>query len=185
MTMHHFILLAVCSALFFFFTPPDKGLRFRFKNRDVVLLYPMRAANWGFLPRARAGNARLDTMSNYFSPQKRYVEIVRQDDPAHPTLGLALGFEFDETNGEYPYTPAHAVIQLKDFGWGGPEFGLRDTANYTGVSNAVSNDLSIEIDSFQNETLYGHFSGLLLSGAETMTPLEGGQFAIRVYRVKE
>ena len=93
-------------------------------------------------------------------------------------------FEFDEENGDYPYTPAFAVLQLKDFGWGGVEFDTRDTCNYTGVSNAVSDDLLIEIDDYRNDTIFGRFSGLLLSGAGGMAPLDSGHFAVRVYHVR-
>jgi hypothetical protein len=125
----------------------------------------------------------LDTLSNWHSPTRRYVEIVRQDDPHRPRIGIALGFEFDENNGEYPYTPAHAVLQVKDFGWGGVEFSRRDTMNYTGVSNAVSDDLHIEVTDFRNDSIFGHFSGLLISGAGPMAPIERGEFAVRLYRM--
>jgi len=164
--------------------PPESGLRFRFKGKEIVLTHPMKAGASNFLPRGNRSKAQLDTLSNYFSPSRKYVEVIRQDDPVHPTLGMALGFEFDEANGEYPYTPARAVLQIKDFRWGGPEFSARDTFNYTGVSNDVSNDLNIEIDSFRNNTFYGRFSGLLLSGGETMTPIEEGRFEVKVYRVE-
>ena len=129
-------------------------------------------------------NAQLDTLSNWYSPEAKYIHIIRQDDDADPKLGLALSFEFDEENGEYPYTPARAVMQLKDFGWGGLEFSERDTLNYTGMSNDVSDDIQIEIDGFEGGIVYGHFSGLLLSGAGKMAPIEDGAFQMRVYRIK-
>ncbi len=180
--MVRFLLFVATTFLFFLPHPPESGLRFRFKGKEIVLTHPMRTDGSGFLPRGGHNKAQLDTLSNYFNPSLNYVEIIRQDDPVHPTFGAAIGFEFDEDNGEYPYTPAHAVLQLKDFRWGGPEFSARDTFNYTGVSNDVSNDLKIEIDSFRNNIFYGRFSGLLLSGAETMTMIEEGRFEVKVYR---
>ncbi|MCC7506943.1 MAG: hypothetical protein IT259_16680 [Saprospiraceae bacterium] len=110
------------------------------------------------------------------------MEIVRQDAPYNPRLGLALGFEFDEKNGEYPDTPAYAVMQLKDLGWGGVEFSTVDTLNYTGVSNNVSDDIFIEVDTFYRDTIVGRFSGLLLSGAGAMMPIDSGHFKVRLYR---
>lgn len=142
----------------------------------------MRNGKGNFLPRGRFSDRKLDTLSNWFDAEKNYVEIIRQDNPVQPTIGVAFAFEFDEENGEYPYTPAYAVLQLKDFGWGGVEFSPRDTMNYTGVSNAISDDLSIEVLGFQNDTISGKFFGVLLSGAGTMAPLDSGSFRIRLYR---
>jgi len=175
-----FFLFAVSVA--FFYPPDNSGMAFRFKGKELALQYPMRSENTRFLPRGRYTKAQLDTMSNCYFVKRSYVEIIRQDDPVHPKLGVAMGFEFDENNGEYPYLPAHAVLQLKDFGWGGVEFDPRDTFNYTGVSNAVSDDLQIEIDSFRDQTIYGRFSGLLLSGSDKMAELEQGKFAVKLYR---
>ncbi len=127
-------------------------------------------------------DAQLDTLSHVLYTSRQYVEIVRQDAPYNPRLGLALGFEFDEKNGEYPYTPAYAVMQLKDFGWGGVEFSTVDTLNYTGVSNNVSDDIFIEVDTFYRDTIVGRFSGLLLSGAGAMMPIDSGHFKVRLYR---
>lgn len=158
------------------------GIRFRFKGREMLLLYPMRKGTGNYLPRGEFSNRKLDTLSNWFDPEKNYVEIIRQDNPSQPTVGMALGFEFDETNGDYPYTPAYALLQLKNFGWGGVEFSPRDTLNYTGVSNDVSDDLTIEILDFRHDTITGAFSGLLLSGAGPMAPVENGEFKVRVYR---
>lgn len=62
------------------------------------------------------------------------------------------------------------------------EFSPRDTLNYTGVSNDVSDDLTIEILAFSHDTITGAFSGLLLSGAGPMAPIENGRFKVRVYR---
>ncbi len=180
--MYLLILLASAYAAFCTGPPPDMGVFFRFKNHDFSLRAPMQNNGGKFFPRGRLDNARLDTLSNWFDPQRHYVEIIRQDDATNPGIGLALGFEFDETNGDYPYTPEQAVLELKDFGWGGVAFSARDTLNYTGVSNAVSNDLTVEIDSFQRDTIYGRFSGLLLSGAGPMAAIDNGQFKIGLYR---
>ncbi len=158
------------------------GIQFRFKGRDMILLHPMRKSKDSFLPRGEYSDRKLDTLSNWFDPEKKYVEIIRQDNPVQPSIGMALGFEFDETNGDYPYTPAYGTLQLKNFGWGGVEFSPRDTLNYTGVSNDVSDDLTIEILAFSHDTITGAFSGLLLSGAGPMAPIENGRFKVRVYR---
>lgn len=158
------------------------GVSFSFKGRKHILQHRMQKFDNPYYPRAGYSNAELDTMSNNFDPDKGYVEIIRQDDPVSPALGLALGFEFDETNGEYPYTPARAIMQLKDFGWGGVEFSRRDTLNYTGVSNDVSEDIQIEVDGFARDTIWGRFSGVLVSGAGVMATIENGLFRVRVHR---
>jgi hypothetical protein len=161
------------------------GVVFKFKGFHYELAHPMqRDARNRFVLRNAADNARLDTLSNWFDPEKQYVEIVRQDDVSRPEIGIALGFEFDEHNEEFPYTPAHAVIQIKDFKWGGVEFSPQDTMNFTGVSNAVSEDIQIEIDGFEQDTIWGHFSGLLINGAGAMATLESGTFRAKVYRNK-
>jgi hypothetical protein len=166
-------------------TALQNGLQFRFKRTVFTLEYPMGSPKKGFVPKGVLKTAQLDTMSNWYNNDGNYMEIIRQDDPVRPGIGVALGFEFDEDNGEYPYTPAYAVLQLKDFGWGGVEFGPRDTSNYTGISNNVSDDLQIEIDNFRNDTIFGRFSGVLVSGAGPMTPIEHGHFAVKVYRIKK
>ncbi|HMX38976.1 MAG TPA: hypothetical protein PKD78_01570 [Saprospiraceae bacterium] len=147
-----------------------------------MLRFPLRGQSIPFFPRARHSNAQLDTLSSCYWVQRQYVEIIRQDDPTTPRLGVALGFEFDEEADTYPYTPSHAVIQVKDFRWGGVEFGQRDTFNYTGVANEISEDIQVEVDSFRNDTLYGRFSGLLLSGSDQMGALEDGVFVVKIYR---
>ncbi len=162
----------------------ENGIACTFKGRALLLSYPMRPSEDVLRQKGRRAAEQLDTLSNWFSPSRKYVEIVRQDHPTRPTLGLAMGFEFDEENGEYPYTPAQAVLQLKDFGWGGVEFSHRDTLNYTGLSNEVSDDLQIEIEAYRNDTIFGHFSGILLSGAGPMGPIEKGRFAVKLYRVE-
>lgn len=163
---------------------PPAGVYFSFKNRSIALTAGMQAGKGGYFPRGRFDNAKLDTLSNWYDPAAHYVEIIRQDDPLRPTVGLAMGFEFDEANGEYPYSPSRAVVQLKDFGWGGVEFSTRDTMNYTGVSDSVSDDLVLEIDGFENDTIWGRFSGLLVSGAGPMAGIDEGRFRVRVYRVE-
>jgi len=144
----------------------------------------MQSGARAFSQRMQCNNRCLDTLSNRYLTTKQYVEIIRQDDPIRPHWGIALGFEFDENNGDYPYSPEFAVVQLKDFGWGGVEFSRRDTSNYTGVSNAVSDDVTIEVDSFYNDTIYGRFSGLLLSGAGPMAAVDSGAFKVFLYRVQ-
>jgi hypothetical protein len=165
-------------------TGEPMGFFFRFKNRDFHLDQPMRRSDAAFAPRSGLSDPALDTLSNRFDPEKNHVEIIRQDHPTRPTIGIALAFEFDEDNGEYPYTPAYAALQLKDFGWGGVEFSRRDTMNYTGISNDVSDDFSIEILDFQGDTITGRFSGLLLSGAGPMASIDNGQFRVRLHRAK-
>ncbi len=161
---------------------PAEGVSFRFKNKFYVMTAKMQVGQGVMTQRGGLTNADLDTLSNWYSARKQYVEIVRQDNAVKPRKGIALGFEFDEYNGEYPYTPAHAVLQVKNFAWGGIEFSGVDTLNYTGISNNISDDFSIEINGFQNDTIYGHFSGLLLSGGGAMAPVEEGYFRVRVYR---
>lgn len=161
----------------------DPGIRFRFRNREYILQAPMRPARMTESMRARTNAAALlDTLSNCYYVSEQYVEIVRQDDPRRPQIGLALGFEFDADNGDYPYTPARAVLQLKNFGWGGVEFASNDTLNFTGISDNVSDDLDIQVDAYRNDTIIGHFSGMLLNGAGGLAGLEAGRFAVRVYR---
>ncbi len=176
--------LAFCCFLGINSSGPPEGIQFVFKSRTIALNYGMQRGKAVYFPRAQPDNARLDTLSNYYRPSSSYVEIIRQDDPIDPSIGLAMGFEFDEENEGYPFTPAHAVIQLKNFRWGGIEFSARDTMNFTGVNNHVSNDLMIEIDGYQNDTIWGRFSGLLVSGAGPMASIEEGRFRVRLYRVE-
>lgn len=161
---------------------PKNGLVFQFKNKTIPLSKRMGLDPSKLRQRGGLTDAQLDTLSNVLYTGRQYVEIVRQDDSYRPTLGLAIGFEFDETNGEFPYTPAHSVMQLKNFGWGGVEFSTRDTLDYTGISDSVSDDILIEVDTFYNDTIVGRFSGLLLSGAGPMAPVDSGYFCIRLYR---
>lgn len=159
--------------------PPTEGIFFVFKHKPIALTHrkPLPIKQLAVKSRLRP-----DTLCNVFFVSRNYVEIIRQDDPAHPHLGIALGFEFDEANGNYPYTPAHAVVQLKNFGYGGVEFDGRDTCNFTGVSNDVSDDVSLEIESFSGDTITGRFSGLLLNGAGGMETIEEGRFRVRLWR---
>lgn len=181
------MLILFILSLFFHYPPgslpASDGLFCRFKNQTLALDYGMRMSKTSFRQRGGLRSQSLDTLSNWFSASQQYVEIIRQDDPVTPQFGIALGFEFDEANGEYPYTPAFAKIQVKDFRWGGVEFSLNDTLNFTGVSNEVSDDLTIQVDGFQNDTIFGHFYGLLLSGGGTMSPVDSGYFKARLYRV--
>ncbi|MFN0014311.1 MAG: hypothetical protein ACKVU2_07150 [Saprospiraceae bacterium] len=132
--------------------------------------------------RALMTNAQLDTMSNVYTLSRRRVDIVRQDHPVVPHFGVALCFEFDEKNTGYPYFPASATIQFKDFSWGSVEFSSTDSCNFTGVTNEVSDDLSIQVDGYQNDTIFGRFSGVLLSAAGPMAELDNGQFRVLIYR---
>lgn len=161
---------------------PLLGISCQFKRQTLELTAPMRLGHTGFIQRGGLTNKELDTLSNWYSPERGYVEIIRQESGPRPRYGIALGFEFDETNGTYPYTPAHARLQFKDFSWGGVEFSPADTFNYTGVSNDVSEDLLVEVQGFRNDTIFGQFSGLLLSGAGPMTEIDSGYFRVRVYR---
>lgn len=175
--------LAFCfSCLFASPQAEVSGISFGFKGRAHLLQHKMQLGARHFAQKAYCNNACLDTLSNHYDVKKSHVEIVRQDNPLRPTIGLALAFEFDEENGDYPYTPAYAVLQLKNFGWGGVEFSTSDTLNYTGVSNAVSDDVTIEILDFQNDTITGTFYGLLLSGAGPMAAIDSGRFKVRLYR---
>lgn len=164
-------------------TPVD-GVYCRFKQQTLTLSHGIQPGQQRFRQRGGLSRFKLDTLSNWYNPGLHYVEIIRQDDPVNPHFGVALAFEFDEANGNYPYTPEFSKIQVKDFRWGGVEFGVQDTFNFTGVTNAVSDDLTIEVDGFQNDTIFGRFSGLLLSGAGTMASIDSGSFRALVYRTK-
>jgi hypothetical protein len=163
-------------------TMQEPGIQFVFKGRAYQLQYKMQIGALTFGLHPNCNNACLDTLCNRLINNRHYIEIIRQDDPVHPKMGLALGFEFDEENGTYPYTPSYAVAQLKDFSWGGVEFSKRDTFNYTGLSNNVSDDLTVELDSFIHDTIYDRFSGLLLSGGGPMATVDSGSFKVKLYR---
>jgi hypothetical protein len=174
--------------LFLFPSPPPQdypqdGFQFDFKSDTFLLQSRIRNGSGNFFPRNRLSNRQLDTMCNWYSPLRRQVSIIRQDDPLQPRYGLALSFEFTEEFEEFPFTPAEAVVQFKDFSWGGIEFSAADTCNYTGVSNAVSDDVTVLVEGFSNDTIYGRFNAVLLSGAGPMAFLENGRFRVRVYRV--
>jgi hypothetical protein len=175
------LLLCLCAAV-----PPMEdnlqGIGFTFREQPYRLEFPIRLGPRLLFQRGGLSNASLDTSSHCYYTARHYVEIVRQDHATEPTIGLALGFEFDPENGDFPYTPAHAVAQIKDFRWGGVEFGSNDTLNFTGVSNDVSDDIQITIEGFANDTIWGEFSGLLLNGAEQMATLDRGWFRVKVYR---
>ncbi len=147
-----------------------------------MLLHPMRVGKSPFARRTGLSNRQLDTLSNYYDPAKHYVEIVRQDDAVNPQFGLAMGFEFDAGKNDYPYYSKYAVMQLKDFGWGGVEFSTVDTFNYTGVSDEVSDDLDVIVDSFSQGIIYARFSGVLLNGPGDMVEINKGNIAVKLYR---
>lgn len=157
---------------------PCGGIHLSARGQRLSLLYPLGRDPKAPPYAARASRARLDTLSNWYSPARRYVEIIRQDHPIQPLYGLALGFEFSENVDSFPYKPAYARAHFKDFSWGGMEFSQLDSFNYTGVTNDVSHDLTLWILSFQNDTITGVFSGVLLSGAGPMLYVDSGQFCV-------
>jgi predicted methyltransferase len=175
------LFLLAFSMLFYAFNMETDAdvFQFKFKGKRVELQHYASIK----LDRDNFYAFSKDTISNIYFQGENYIEIIRQDNDENPRLGIALGFEFDENNGEYPYTPARAVAQLKDFAYGGVQFDQRDTCNYTAVSNEVSDDITIEIDDFKNDTIFGRFSGLLLNGAGKMAAIEEGQFKIHLVRV--
>jgi hypothetical protein len=73
------------------------GVYFVFKDRSHWLRYGIGVGKGTFGQPSRTTTAQLDTLSNWHSRERMYVEIIRQDDPLQPTLGMALGFEFDES----------------------------------------------------------------------------------------
>jgi hypothetical protein len=175
-----YLFFSLFSFLLFFTKVDDETiLTFKFKGKKIKLEY---LASQNTIPTDLHPYSK-DTMSNLFFEDRNYVEIIRQSDPTQPRFGIAIGFEFEEANGEYPYTPAKSVVQFKDFAYGGVQFENRDTCNYTGVSNEVSNDITIEIDAFENDTITGRFSGLLINGAGKMAAMEEGKFKIHLIRV--
>lgn len=159
------------------------GLHFSARGQYLSLLHPLGRDPQAPAYAARTSRARLDTLSNWYSPVRRYVEIIRQDHPIQPLYGLALGFEFHESADSFPYRPAYARAHFKDFSWGGVEFSQLDSFNYTGVTNEVSHDLTVRVLSFQNDTIKGVFSGLLLSGAGPMLHVDSGQFCVLLRRI--
>ncbi|MCB9315964.1 MAG: hypothetical protein H6574_03415 [Lewinellaceae bacterium] len=166
-------------------SPLQSGIQFKFKNQKFALIYPMQRERQPYRRgHIRQTNARLDTLSNWLSISQNYAEIIRQDDPLEPHFGIALGFEFDPKTETFPVFPALAKLQFKDFSWGGVEFSPRDSSNFTGVSNTISDDLTIQVDGFQNDTIYGRFNGVLLSAAGPMAPIDSGYFRAFVYRVE-
>jgi len=162
----------------------QEGIRLKFKNQSLTFIHPMRTDKRPSAGRSVLTNAQLDTLSNWHSPSRRYVEIIRQDHPVRPHFGIAIGFEFDAEILEFPYRPESARLQFKDFSWGGVEFSPVDSCNFTGMNNDVSDDLTIEVDGFQNDTIFGRFSGLLLSAAGSMAQLDSGYFRVLVYRLE-
>lgn len=164
--------------------PIRQGVVLFWKGTMHYLPAPMQLSRGQVYQRGGINPHELAVYANCYYPDRNYVEIIRQDRGDQPSLGIALGFEFDESNGEYPYTPSEAVLQIKDFSWGGVEFSALDTVNYTGVSNKVSNDFSLEILSWENDTITGTFSGLLLNGAGDQSPIDSGYFKIGLRRIR-
>lgn len=162
--------------------PVEEGLCCVFRGQPVKLQYQMQRQRRPTSHRVGLSNRQLDTLSNYYSPARQYIEIVRQDDPLRPRYGIALGFEFHDSITTFPYSPSRARLQFKDFAWGGVEFSQRDSFNFTGVTNDVSDDLTVRVDAFYGDTMVGRFSGLLLSGAGPMAQIDSGYFRVMLYR---
>ncbi len=165
-------------------TPLCDGIHFRANSRWFHLSYPaMRGGD-----KAPFGKSvrlmRWDTMSNWFSPSRGYVEIIRQDHPTNPLYGLALGFEFHDSIHIFPHAPTYVRAHFKDFSWGGKEFSRADSFNYTGLNNDVSNDLSLRVTDFHNDTIRGVFSAVLISGAGPMLHIDSGYFCVLLRRVE-
>ncbi len=161
---------------------PAEFLNYKFKGKNFQLTFSNRFDTTRFSAKSPNFEKRLDSLSNVFYQEKNYIEIIRQDFSMRPTVGVAMGFEFEEANGEYPYSPAHAVLQLKDFRYGGVMFEKRDSMNFTGVSNDVSDDLDIQIEGFENDTIFGTFQGLLINAAGGMAQVSDGKFRVRLVR---
>jgi hypothetical protein len=161
---------------------PKTNVSFYFKGKKCEFSATMRKTKNGFTQRGGLSRNYLDTIASCFYVTSGFVEILRQDHPFEPTQGIALGFEFDENTPEYPYFPVKGTIQLRNYTWGGVEFSANDSLNYTGLTNAVSDDVFFEIQSFRNDTIEGRFSGLLLSGSGDMGQLDSGYFKVRLYR---
>ncbi|MCS6930076.1 MAG: hypothetical protein NZM43_11370 [Saprospiraceae bacterium] len=161
------------------------GISFSARGQRFNLIYPLGQEPQKRNLNTRLHHARLDTISNWYSPSRRYVEIIRQDHPTQPLYGLALGFEFHEKGATFPYKPAYARAHFKDFSWGGVEFSRQDSFNYTGVTNEISHDLTIRILSFQKDTIRGIFYGLLLSGAGPMLHIDSGVFCVPLRRLPD
>ncbi len=165
--------------------PACSGIDFYARNRSFNLPYPLGKLLGAPAYGAHFYRARLDTLSNWYSPSRRYVEIIRQDHPVQPLYGLAIGFEFHHSVDSFPYKPAYARAHFKDFSWGGLEFGSADSFNYTGVTNEVSNDLTIRVTAFYQDTIRGVFSAVLLSGAGPMLHLDSGTFCAPLRRLAD
>ena len=172
------------STLAFIFVPasPPCCVSFYFKKNTYQLSSPRKAGAGGQRLPQGASRDEIQAASNVYYETDGYVEIIRQDHPYEPRFGIALGFAFDVDTDTFPFYPNYAVLQLKDFTWGGVDFSRDDTLNFTGVTNDVSNDLAIEVTSFQNDTISGHFSGLLLSGGDRMEPIDSGFFRVKLIR---
>jgi len=177
-------ILSVSLVFLSVFSGENPGIYLHFKNHPIALNHPMRRDPRNPMRRVSLTNAQLDTLSHWYSPARKYVEIIRQDHPVRPHYGIALGFEFDADVDDFPYSPAHARLQFKDFTWGGVEFSPVDSCNFTGVTNDVSNDLTIFVDDYRNDTIFGRFSGLLLSAAGPMAQVDSGYFQVFLYRVE-
>jgi hypothetical protein len=116
--------------------------------------------------------------SNMLYQEHHWVQIIRQDDRWNPRFGIGIGFRYDNPVDTFPYRPDKAAIQFKSFEYGGQHFSQKDTANFSGIFNAISADVIIEITGYQADTISGTFKGVLISGSGRMAHLENGTFRI-------
>jgi hypothetical protein len=161
---------------------PTEFVRFRLNKQDFDLDHRMtpRPLEPSDEPEELAQQAEEE--SNLFLRDQHWVQIIRQDDLWLPNKGIGIGFSFDTEVDTFPYRPEKMAIQFKDFAYGGTHFSKRDTANFSGVYNQINGDLKLEILSFQDDTIQGNFSGVLLSGSGRMAHLEEGSFRVKLYR---
>lgn len=184
------LILAACFLTNFSPRPtlPETGgeefIRFRFKGKQVDLSERIRTLPedcWGSWCQT---NEQLDTLCNIYLFDKKRVKIIRQNDGFDPETGIGLLFQFDPATDSLPYLSPSARLQLIDFQFGGARGTQTDRANYTGVTNDVSSDLKLSIEKIAGDTLIGSFSGVLVNGAGGMSPIEDGEFRIRVFSLK-
>lgn len=155
-----------------------------FLNKNPYLLtYKMTPRPWepsDSSPENLAYEASLQ--SNAYFEDQNWVQIVRQDDFWNPTKGIGIGFSLHDELDSLPYRPDRVAMQFKDFLYGGQHFSQKDTANFSGIFNDINGDLKLEITEFENDTISGTFSGVLLSGSGKMAHLESGKFRIGLHR---
>lgn len=179
-------LLAFSFSIPYVVKSPSDFVTFRFRQDKKVLIERMYPSfdQWTAKGNRDFALAKYDTVCNVFYEDQYYVEIIRQDDKVNPEVGLAFGFEYDPEYDSLPYTTTRAVMQYKNFKYGGMQFSEQDTFNHTGVVNEFSEDFILTVTAFYNDTIEGNFKGILLNGAGEMTSIEDGQFRVGLYRKK-